>query len=57
MAKKPWEAKIVETNDQRLERNSKRTILSTPLLTALLAAFFLVVLVVLFIVFLHVEWR
>ena len=51
MAKKPWEAKIVETNDQRLERNSKRTILSTPLLTALLAAFFLVVLVVLFIVF------
>ena len=51
MAKKPWEAKIVETNNQRLERNSKRTILSTPLLTALLAAFFLVVLVVLFIVF------
>ncbi|EHJ56087.1 hypothetical protein HMPREF9318_00201 [Streptococcus urinalis FB127-CNA-2] len=51
MAKKPWEEKIVDdTRESRTQKN-RGPLISTPWLTALLSAFFVILVVALFVVF------
>lgn len=51
MEKKPWEEKVVDDNDMTFSRKTKSSVISTPILTALLSVFFAIVVVVLFVVF------
>ena len=53
MTKKPWEEKVVSENEteEKISRKSRGTIVSTPLLTALLSIFFVIVVAILFVVF------
>ena len=51
MAKQPWEEKVVDDNEIRISRKTKGSVISTPLLTALLSVFFVIVVAILFIVF------
>ena len=51
MAKQPWEEKVVDDNEIRISRKTKGSVISTPLLTALLSVFFVIVVAILFVVF------
>ena len=51
MAKQPWEEKVVDDNEIKISRKTKGSVVSTPLLTALLSIFFVIVVAILFVVF------
>ena len=51
MAKQPWEKKVVDDNEIKISRKTKGSVVSTPLLTALLSIFFVIVVAILFVVF------
>ena len=51
MAKQPWEEKVVDDNEIKISRKTKGSAISTPLLTALLSIFFVIVVAILFVVF------
>ena len=51
MAKQPWEEKVVDDNEIKISRKTKGSVISTPLLTALLSIFFVIVVAILFVVF------
>lgn len=51
MTKQPWEEKVVDDNDINISRKTKESVISTPLLTALLSIFFVIVVAILFVVF------
>lgn len=51
MEKKPWEEKVVEDSGKRINRKTRGSFISTPLLTALLSLFFVIVVAILFVVF------
>ena len=51
MAKQPWEEKVVDDNEIKNSRKTKGSVVSTPLLTALLSIFFVIVVAILFVVF------